>query len=37
LLRQRRVEVELIRMTPDLRYDQTIGMGCARKLGFSYD
>src|SRR5213080_1145786 len=36
LLRQRRAELELIRMTPDLLYDQMIGMGCARKLVFSY-
>ena len=36
LLRQRRRELELIRMTPDLLYDQMIGMGAARKLVFSY-
>jgi glutaconate CoA-transferase, subunit A len=36
LLRQRRGELELIRMTPDLLYDQLIGMGVARKLVFSY-
>jgi glutaconate CoA-transferase subunit A len=36
LLRQRRTELELIRMTPDLLYDQMIGMGSARKLVFSY-
>jgi glutaconate CoA-transferase subunit A len=36
LLRQGRTELELIRMTPDLLYDQMIGMGCARKLVFSY-
>jgi glutaconate CoA-transferase subunit A len=36
LLRQRRRELELIRMTPDLLYDQLIGMGVARKLVFSY-
>jgi glutaconate CoA-transferase subunit A len=36
LLRQRRAELELIRMTPDLLYDQLIGMGVARKLVFSY-
>ena len=36
VLRQRRSELELIRMTPDLLYDQMIGMGCARKLVFSY-
>jgi glutaconate CoA-transferase, subunit A len=36
LLRQGRRELELIRMTPDLLYDQLIGMGVARKLVFSY-
>jgi glutaconate CoA-transferase, subunit A len=36
LLRQDRVELELIRMTPDVLYDQMIGMGAARKLVFSY-
>jgi glutaconate CoA-transferase subunit A len=36
LLRQGRSELELIRMTPDLLYDQLIGMGAARKLVFSY-
>jgi glutaconate CoA-transferase subunit A len=36
VLRQRRRELELIRMTPDLLYDQLIGMGAARKLVFSY-
>ncbi len=36
LLRQRRCELELIRMTPDVLYDQMIGMGAARKLIFSY-
>jgi glutaconate CoA-transferase subunit A len=36
LLRQRRRELELIRMTPDLLYDQLIGMGVARRLVFSY-
>jgi glutaconate CoA-transferase, subunit A len=36
LLRQRRRELELIRMTPDLLYDQLIGMGAARRLVFSY-
>jgi glutaconate CoA-transferase, subunit A len=34
--RQRRRDLELIRMTPDLLYDQLIGMGCARRLVFSY-
>jgi glutaconate CoA-transferase, subunit A len=36
LMRQRRTELELIRMTPDLIYDQLIGMGVARRLVFSY-
>src|SRR5436190_8674754 len=36
LLRQRRRELELIRMTPDVLYDQMIGAGAARKLVFSY-
>ena len=36
LLRQRRAELEVIRMTPDILYDQMIGMGAVRKLVFSY-
>jgi glutaconate CoA-transferase subunit A len=36
LLRQGRRELELVRMTPDLLYDQLIGMGAARRLVFSY-
>jgi glutaconate CoA-transferase, subunit A len=36
LLRQGRGELELIRMTPDLLYDQLIGMRAARRLVFSY-
>src|ERR1700761_1526779 len=36
VLRQGRRDLELVRMTPDLLYDQMIGMGCARKLVFSY-
>jgi len=36
ILRQGRRELELIRMTPDLLYDQMIGIGAARKLVFSY-
>jgi glutaconate CoA-transferase, subunit A len=36
ILRQGRRDLELIRMTPDLLYDQMIGMGAARKLVFSY-
>jgi glutaconate CoA-transferase, subunit A len=36
LVRQRRKELTLVRMTPDVVYDQLIGMGCARKLVFSW-
>ncbi|HWD73646.1 MAG TPA: CoA-transferase [Solirubrobacteraceae bacterium] len=36
ILRQGRRELELIRMTPDILYDQMIGMGAAHKLVFSY-
>jgi len=36
LLRQSRRELELIRMTPDILYDQMVGAGAARKLVFSY-
>src|SRR5215213_6510912 len=36
VLRQGRRELELIRMTPDVLFDQLIGMGVARKLVFSY-
>src|SRR5215470_12656206 len=36
LIRQRKSELTLMRMTPDLVYDQLIGMGCARKLIFSW-
>ncbi len=36
VLRQGRTDLELIRMTPDILYDQMIGMGAARKLVFSY-
>ena len=36
LLRQGRRDLELIRMTPDILYDQMIGMGAARRLVFSY-
>jgi glutaconate CoA-transferase subunit A len=35
-MRQGRRELELVRMTPDLLYDQMIGAGCARRLVFSY-
>ena len=36
VIRQRKQNLTLIRMTPDLIYDQLIGMGCARKLIFSW-
>jgi glutaconate CoA-transferase subunit A len=36
LIRQGRRELTLVRMTPDLIYDQLIGMGCAAKLIFSW-
>lgn len=36
IIRQQKRDLCLIRMTPDLLYDQLIGMGCARKLKFSW-
>src|SRR5687767_1968953 len=36
IIRQRLTDLTLIRMTPDLVYDQMIGMGCAKKLVFSW-
>jgi glutaconate CoA-transferase, subunit A len=36
IIRQHKRDLTLIRMTPDLIYDQLIGMGCARKLIFSW-
>jgi glutaconate CoA-transferase subunit A len=36
IMRQGREDLTLIRMTPDLIYDQMIGMGTARKLVFSW-
>ena len=36
LIRQGRRDLTLVRMTPDIVYDQLIGMGCARKLVFSW-
>ncbi len=35
-IRQGRKDLTLIRMTPDIVYDQMIGMGCAKKLVFSF-
>jgi glutaconate CoA-transferase, subunit A len=36
IVRQQRRDLTLIRMTPDLIYDQMIGAGCASKLVFSW-
>ena len=36
VIRQGRRDLTLVRMTPDVIYDQLIGMGCARKLIFSW-
>ncbi|HWR96216.1 MAG TPA: CoA-transferase [Arenimonas sp.] len=36
IIRQGRKNLHLIRMTPDLIYDQMIGMGCADRLTFSW-
>ena len=36
VIRQGRTGLTLVRMTPDLIYDQMIGMGCADKLVFSW-
>ena len=36
IIRQKRRRLTIIRMTPDLIYDQLIGMGCADKLVFSW-
>jgi len=36
VIRQGRRELTLVRMTPDIIYDQMIGMGCAKALQFSW-
>jgi glutaconate CoA-transferase subunit A len=36
VIRQRKRDLTLVRMTPDIIYDQLIGAGCARKLVFSW-
>src|SRR5690242_19476518 len=36
IIRQGRRDLHLVRMTPDLIYDQMIGMGCTRELTFSW-
>jgi glutaconate CoA-transferase subunit A len=36
MIRQQRRDLTLVRMTPDVVFDQLIGMGCARALVFSW-
>jgi glutaconate CoA-transferase subunit A len=36
IIRQGREDLTLVRMTPDIIYDQLVGMGCARKMIFSW-
>jgi glutaconate CoA-transferase subunit A len=36
VIRQRRRDLTLVRLTPDIVFDQMIGMGCARSLVFSW-
>src|SRR5262245_59232842 len=36
VIRQGRKQLTLVRMTPDVIYDQLIGAGCAKKLVFSW-
>src|SRR4051794_35732936 len=36
IIRQGKRDLTLVRMTPDIVYDQLIGAGCARKLVFSW-
>jgi glutaconate CoA-transferase, subunit A len=36
IIRQKRRDLTLVRLTPDIVYDQLIGAGCARKLIFSW-
>jgi glutaconate CoA-transferase, subunit A len=36
IIRQEKRDLHLVRMTPDLIYDQMIGMGCGAKLTFSW-
>lgn len=36
VIRQRKQHLTLVRMTPDVIYDQLIGAGCARRLVFSW-
>ena len=36
VIRQKKRDLTLVRMTPDIIYDQLIGMGCAKKMIFSW-
>ena len=36
MIRQKKRELELVRLTPDLVYDQMVAAGCARKLTFGW-
>jgi glutaconate CoA-transferase, subunit A len=36
IIRQGRTDLTVVRMTPDVIYDQMIGMGCVRRMVFSY-
>jgi glutaconate CoA-transferase subunit A len=36
IIRQRRRDLTLVRLTPDIVYDQLIGAGCAKRLVFSW-
>ncbi len=36
IIRQKRRDLTLVRMTPDIIYDQMIGAGCVRKIVFSW-
>src|ERR1700677_4323599 len=36
VIRQGKQDLTLVRLTPDIIYDQLIGMGCAKKLIFSW-
>ncbi|MCH1438850.1 MAG: hypothetical protein L7W43_04310, partial [Rubripirellula sp.] len=36
IIRQEKRDLTLVRMTPDVIFDQMIGMGCAKRLVFSW-
>jgi len=36
IIRQQKRDLTVVRMTPDLIYDQLVGMGCVRKMVFSW-